>query len=290
MRTRINAAVIIAKRELFEGFISPGFYIAITIGLFVGFLLISGFVTSVGSSGLDYNALNPFYNIIFKSLKGAFGDTFVNKLFSEGPFLFAIIIAFLPVLLFLSISSVFKFGFEKNIGIIELLSYGPADGTSYLCASLAKNCIVTGFSLLILFLFFSLAALINNLVPGSTFYFALPLLFFFSTAVYGYVVFVSVITNNAASSVAAFITILIVYVLLQIGSFALVGGYVRNLSGVVAWIIQWFSPVFYWHFGLDSVDYGNILGFFLSLLFLLMLACILLAASHFILKKRGVRG
>ncbi|MBN1698610.1 MAG: hypothetical protein JW881_13935 [Spirochaetales bacterium] len=290
MRSRIKAAYIMGKRELFEVCITPGVYIALTLGLVTGFLLVAGFIHSIGSSGLDYNNLNPAYDMIFKSLSGAFGGTFVDKLFSEGPFFFALVLSFLPVLVYLSVSSVFKFGFEKNTGVIELISYGPADGTSYFLASFAKNCIVTGLSLAALFLFYSLASLIGNLVLGPTFVFALFLLFFFSCACYGYVVFVSVVAHNAASAVAAFIAIFTAFVLLHLMSLAMVAGYVKSFSGIIAWALRWFSPVFYWSFGLDSVDYGNIGGFFLSVLLLLVLSGALLGASHTVLGKKGVRG
>ena len=40
---RIAAARVIARRRLLETFISPGFYIALTIGLLLGYFLVAGF-------------------------------------------------------------------------------------------------------------------------------------------------------------------------------------------------------------------------------------------------------
>jgi hypothetical protein len=51
----------------------------------------------------------------------------VDRLFAEGPFLFALHFAFVPVLLDRALSSVFRFGLDRKVGAIELLSFGRAD-------------------------------------------------------------------------------------------------------------------------------------------------------------------
>ena len=289
MRTRLNAAGVIARRMLFETFITPGYYITLTVSLLSGFALVSGFVSSVGSSGLDRNALTPLYDMLFSFLSGTFGATFTTKVFAEGPFLFALFIAFLPPLLFLALSTAFKFGFEKNVGAIELIVYGPADGTSYCLATLVKNMLVTGLTLVVFFLFFGAAALVNNLVLGPSFFFALFLLFFLSAAVFGYVILASTLTDNAVSSTAIFAFIFILFTFLQAGSFTLVGGYVRTFSEVTATAVKWISPLFYWQTGLDAAGYGNVLLYFINMLMLVVLSLALVFASRLIINKRGVR-
>ena len=95
-----------------------------------------------------------------------------------GPFLFTLYVAFLPVLLYLAISSVFRFGLEKKVGALELLAYGPADGTSYFLAALIKDILMTAIYLVLLYLFLLIAALLNNLILGPSFYYSLIVLFF----------------------------------------------------------------------------------------------------------------
>ena len=97
---------------------------------------------------------------------GQFTDmvSFLEKLFSEGPFQFVFYISFIPVFLYLSFSTVFHFGLEKKVGAIELLAYGPVDGTSYFLAFYIKDVVLTILYLLVLVLFLSAAALLNNLV------------------------------------------------------------------------------------------------------------------------------
>jgi hypothetical protein len=288
MITRIKAMSVISKRKLFEVFISPGYYIAMALGLLLGFFLTVFFVDSIGSSGFRPD-LNPVYAFISRLISGVFGPTFVEKLFAEGPFLFALFISFLPVLIYLATSSVFKFGFEKNVGAIELITYGPADGTSYFLASLIKDILLTGIYLILLFVFFVIAAIVNNLVLGFQFFFALFLIFFFSISVYAYGILSSVSTDNEASSLALFIAIFVLFGFIQVGSFALTEGYVRNLSSVLGLIAQWFSPLFFWQGGLDAVDSGKIFDFFFNLMYLVILSSVLLFISHFIIKAKGVR-
>ncbi len=288
MNERLNATGVIARRKILETLISPGFYIALTIGLLLGYFLVAGFVRSVDSSGFDYR-LNPVYDLIGRSLEGAFGATFVAKLFAEGPFLFALYLSFLPVLVYLAVSSVFHFGLEKKVGALELLAYGPADGTSYFLASLIKDILVTALSLAALLVFLGAAAAINNLILGPAFLSSLALVFVLSVAVYAYGIFASALTNNSASAVALFLGVLLFFLIILMGSFTIVSGYVRTLSGVFAWVLQWLSPFFYWDLGLRAVEVGGWGSFAGSIGLLLALSAVVLAASHFTLKAKGVR-
>ena len=288
MNYRLNAVKAISKRKIFETFITPGFYIALSVSLLLGYFLINGFINSIDSSGLNYG-LNPVYELIAKSLSGAFGGTFVIKLFSEGPFLFALYVAYIPFLFYLAISSVFKFGFEKKVGAIELLVYGPSDGTSYFLASLVKDTVFTVVFMAVILVFFWITAILNNLILGPMFFYSLIVILFLSLAFFAYGTLSAVATDNAASGIALFLGIAVVFVILEMGSFAIISGYVTNLSNVLAWIVKWISPLFYWHLALSAVSYGDTGVFFLNLLFLLILAAVIHIISHFILKGRGVK-
>ncbi|HUX22847.1 MAG TPA: hypothetical protein VMW69_16545, partial [Spirochaetia bacterium] len=118
MNLRARASIAIGKRRLFESLIHPGYYVALTIGAAVAFALTSGFLSSIDSSGFNYQ-LNPLYNFIGGIVSGAFGAPFLGRLFAGGPFLFALHIGFIPVLLYLAMTSVYRFGSEKSSGAIE---------------------------------------------------------------------------------------------------------------------------------------------------------------------------
>jgi len=288
MNQRIHATNVLAKRRILETLISPGFYVAQTIGLVLAYLLVIGFVRAIDSSGFNY-ALNPAYELIGRSLVGAFGETFVEKLFSEGPFLFTLYVAFLPVLLYLAVSSVFRFGLEKKVGALELLAYGPADGTSYFLAALIKDILMTAIYLVVLFVFLLIAGLLNNLILGPSFYQSLIILFFLSSAIYAYGIFASTLADNSASAIAIFLGLILFFIIIMMGSFTIVSGYVRNLASVFAWIVKWISPLFYWDLALRVIAVGNWGVYFLGIGLLLALTAVILFISHLTIKARGVR-
>ena len=288
MNQRAHATTVLARRRILETLISPGFYVAQTIGLILAYLLVAGFVRAVDSSGFDYQ-LNTAYDLIGRSLVGAFGATFVEKLFSEGPFLFVLYVAFLPVLLYLAVSSVFRFGLEKKVGALELLTYGPADGTSYFLAALIKDILMTAIYLAVLLVFLLVAGLLNNLILGPSFYYSLIILFFLSIAIYAYGIFASTLTDNSASAIAVFLGLVLFFIIIMMGSFTIVSGYVRNLSSVFAWLVKWISPLFYWDLALRFVEVGNWGMYFIGILLLLVLSAVVLLISHLTIKARGVR-
>ena len=288
MSPRLRATSVIARRRILETVISPGWYVALTIGTLLAYLLVAGFVRAIDSSGFDFT-LDPAYDLIGRSLAGAFGTTFVSKLFAEGPFLFTLYVGFLPVLLYLAVSSVFRFGLEKKVGALELLTYGPADATAYFLAALVKDLLLTLVSLVVLLLFLLVAGGLNNLVLGPAFFSSLVILFFLCIAIYGYGILAASLTDNSASAIALFLGLILVFSIVMIGSFTVVSGYVRNLASVFAWGIQWVSPLFYWNLALRFAEVGNWGLYALGALLLLVLAAAVLALSHLTMKVRGVR-
>ncbi len=288
MSDRARAARVIATRQVFEALISPGLYIALVVGLFLGTFLVSGFARAVDSSGFNPQ-LHPLYDLVARALEGAFGRTFVAALFAEGPLPFAFAVSFLPVFLYIAVSSVFKFGLEKNAGAVELIAYGPADGTSYLIASYVKDLLLVLLSSLVILAFMVAAAALYNYVAGPELFLTALVAFFLSLALFAYGVFASMLTMNASSSLALFLGIVAFFLVVLFGSFAIVGDYVRSLSTVVAGVVQWFSPFFYGNLSLQAHAAGNPLGFFGGLALLAVLSGVVLAASHFIIRARGVR-
>ena len=288
MSYRARAAGIIARRQLFETLISPGYYLALTAGLLIGYAVVQGFVGAIDSSGFN-PSLNPLCDLVNRSLGGAFGETFMEKLFAEGPFLFALAASFLPAFLFLAVTSVFKFGLEKAAGAIELLTYGPADGTSYLLASLARDVTLTALTLAVLLAHLALAAAIHNLALGPTFLVAVPVVLLVAIAIHAYGLLASVVTATGSSALALFLGILALFLAVLAGSVAIVSDYVRTLSTVVSWGVQWVSPFFYGGLCLQGQFAGRPFAVAGGLALLAILSAAVLAASHLVFRARGVR-
>lgn len=288
MNYRVNAALAVGRRRLFESLIHPGFYVALAAGLAIAYFFTNGFVRAIDSSGFDY-ALDPLYNLTGGILKGAFGSGFVSRVFADGPFLLTLHIAFVPVLLYLAMTSIYRFGTEKSSGAIELLCYGPSDGTSYFLASLFKDVVLTAVALISLLAFFAVAGLIDNLAITRPFLVSFALLFVTSLTVYAYGVLVSVISDNANTALAIFVAGFLVFLVSLIGSQAITSGYARSLSTVAGWLIRWFSPFFYWSLSTKGQMNGEAWLFLIGLFGQLLLMTTLVLASHFIVKARGVR-
>ena len=285
---RLHAAVAIGKRRLFEGLIHPGFYIALTLSLAIAYAFVSAFIRSIDSSGFNYT-MTPLYTFAGGLLAGAFGQAVLAKLFADGPFLFAVNVAFLPMLLYLSMTSVYRFGTEKISGAIELLAYGPADGTSYFFASMLKDLVLTLLTLVAFLVFFLAAGAVENIAVTARLFDALLLLLLSSLAIYAWGVLVSAVTDSANSALAIFLAGFVVLVVSLVGSYAIVSGYVQSLSAVAAWVIQWFSPFYYWSIGTRATIAGEGGLYVLGAVGLLVLTAALLVGSHFIIRQRGVR-
>ncbi len=288
MNLRIYAAGVIARRKIFETLISPGYYISISISLLISYILIRGFAYSVDSSGFTY-MVNPLYNLIGRSLDGAFGKAFVSQLFAEGPYRFTLIISLIPVIFSLSISSVFRFGLEKKVGALELLMYGPADGTSYLIGSFVKDTFLTLISMVLLFMFFQITGTIYNVIAGPMIYFSMIILFVLALSIYAYGIFVSTISNSSSFSITLFIGGIFLFFIIIMGSFTIISSYIRSLASVVSWILQWLSPFFYWQTATRALNTGNIGMFVLSTVLLCGLTTTFLIAGHIALRLKGVR-
>lgn len=284
----MHAALVIAKRRIFESYLNPGYYIAQTIGLLLSYFLISGFINSIDSSGFNYT-INPLYGLICNSLAGTFGVTFVEKLFAEGPFKFVLYVSIIPVFFYLSLSTVFHFGLEKKVGAIELLTYGPVDGTSYFLAFFIKDMMLTIFYLLLLILFLGITALFNNLVLGSAFIYTLAVIFFMTMLLYTLSIISSVLTNSGASAIALYIAIILLFLIVLMGSFTIISSYVTSFSSVLSWVLNWVSPFFYWGLALSFIEAGNTFYYLLILFVMTVLSCLFLLLSHLVIRVKGVR-
>jgi hypothetical protein len=288
MSIRLHSAQVIAKRKIFETVISPGFYIALALSLLTSYFLINGFVHSIDSSGFNFS-LNPLYTAVGKTLAGAFGDVMIEKLFLEGPFLLVLYIYLFPVLVFLSFSSAFRFGLEKKVGAVELVSYGPSDGASYFLAVYLKDLLFALVSIVVLFFVSLAASSANNLVLGPQFLFSLITAFFVSSVVFGYGIFAASVTENGGSAVILFLAVISFFFVILTGSLSVAGGYVRTLFSTFSSVLQWISPFYYWSICARAVETGDPLLYGVGLVLLAGLSVLLLFISHKILQAKGVR-
>jgi hypothetical protein len=268
--------------------ISPGYYIVLSIGLMLAYALVSGFTATIDSSGFN-TSLHPLYDLLGGTIRGGFGEPFLQKLFAEGPMVLALHAALLPVFLYLALSTIHRFTLERGVGAVELVVYGPADGTSYFLAAFIKDVLLTIVALALVVLFLALAAVATNLYVGPQLLRTLIVLIPVFMAWYAYAVLAAVLTDNTAASIGVFIAFGLLFILLLMGTFMIVEGYARNLATMASWALQWISPLFYWGLALKGGGAGSAATYLLGVVLLLALTAVLLWASHRIIRTRGVR-
>jgi ABC-type transport system involved in multi-copper enzyme maturation permease subunit len=288
MHERVHAMRVVARTQLKESLLSPGLYVALSLGLVIGWLLCSGFVQSIDSSGFDPR-LNGFWDFATRALSGAFGPVFVERLLAEGPFLAILVASVSPILLFLAIGSVFRFGMEKATGAVELFAYGPADGTAYFLGSFIKDAILTAGAIVVLTPYFILLAAVQNLVIGPQFYAALPVVFLLSLSLSAFGILCSTIVSHAAAALALFLAIGVVFCGSMAGSLSASGSSVGAAAEVASTVLQWFSPLHYAAMCARGYGGGSVLGYAGGLVLLAALSAAVLVGSHLLIRRRGVR-
>jgi hypothetical protein len=288
MHERVHAMRVVARTQLKESLLSPGLYIALSLGLLIGWLLCSGFVRSIDSSGFDPR-LNGFWDSATRALSGAFGPVFVEKLLAEGPFLAILAASVTPLLLFLAIGSVFRFGMEKAAGAVELFAYGPADGTAYFLGSFIKDAILSAGALVVLTAYFILLAAAQNLVVGPLFFAALPVVLLLSLSLSAFGILCSTVVSHAAAALALFLAVGVVFCGAMAGSMSASGSSLRAAGTAASTVIQWFSPLHYAAISARGYGGGSLLGYAGGLVLLAALSVAVLVGSHLLVRWRGVR-
>jgi len=288
MSDRTRSTLVIARRRLLDSFINPGFYVTLSISLAIAFAAVVSFAAAVDSSGFNYR-LSPLYDVVGGLIVGAFGDALLAKTFAQGPLLFALHGAFVPVLLYLAFASVYRFGAERSSGALELYTYGPTDATAYFLGSVMKDAVLTLVALASILLFLLALAAVDNLAITPALLTSAEVLFLAALGIYAYGVLVSVCVDNGSAALSIFIAAVATFFLFLIGSYAIAVGYAASLVSMVSRVVGWFSPLAYWALFLRSREAAEAGGLILALAGEIALTALLLAASHLIVRARGVR-
>ena len=288
MNFRAHAVSAIGKTRLRETLIQPGFYIAAAVGLLVAFVVQYAFSLSVGSGGFE-PSLNRLFEVVGRVLTSTFGETFVDELFADGPYLFALFAAFVPVYLYVVISSLFRSGMEKQVGAMELLTSGPADGTACYLAALVRDVTVTFIYLLALLGAFAAGSLFHNLAITPRVVLGFVQLLFVALLFFAYATFLGSATNGPISALISDIGLTLLFVLIYGAKYAVIGGGVRSVAASVGIVLEWLSPLHYWKLGAESAAMQQWTGVLLALIALAGLSGVLIVGSHLILSRKGAR-
>jgi hypothetical protein len=288
MNYRLHALRVIAIKRRDETLVSPSFYIMVSASFIIAYFFIAGFIGMIGSDGIN-PAKSPVYGLVINLLKGVFGNSFIDRLFAQGPFLIALFLSAFVFILYMGISTVSQFGHEKGSGALEVISSGPADETACFLGYFATNLVFTIAFLVSIAILFFIAALLTNLALSGIFFFTIFLLVLGSIVVYAYASLASVLARNSFGALAFFLVFLLFFAGAQFGMYGTITGSGNKLTGTLSFIVQWISPFFALNSGSEAAEYGSIAHHIRTVLDPIIVSVIILFASHVISRTRGVR-
>lgn len=287
-RERLHAAGVMARTQLKELLLSPGPYVALAVGLALGWVLCSGFARAIDSSGFDPR-LDAAWDLVTRACSGAFGPVFVERMLSEGPFLLVVVASATPLVLLLVISSVVRMGTDRTSGALELVASGPADGTSWFLGSFARDAVVSAAGLAVVALYCVVLAAAGNLAVGPMAAAAIPVLFLLSLALSAFAVLCSVLVANAGGALALFAGVCALFLAALAGSLGTRVSSFHTGAQAASAVIQWVSPFFYAELCAQGYGAGSAPRFAAGLVLLAALTAAALGAAHLVIRRRGVR-
>ncbi len=285
---RFRAVRVLAGRRLMEHLLAPATWVLAAFGLVLAFLIVQGFVRSVDSSGFDFS-LHPLYEIIYGIIGSAFGVTYVRQLFGDGPFAFASLVAFAPVLLYYCLTSIQRFGHERRSGVVDLVAAGPADVPAYLFSFGAADTVAVAAHLALTGLFLAVSGIVWNLAVGLTLVAYLLGLLFFAASLLGLALLLVSLLRQPASAVALFLVVAAALASAEVVSFAMVGGGPGSGAVVASWVLRWLSPFYYLDVARMAARSRQTPQFFSALLGQAVLCAAFLTGAYVTARSRGTQ-
>jgi len=257
---------VLLRVHIKEPFLNPSYYVAMVISSIIGYLPIRSFIKAIGPQGFRPEQ-SPLFSNITGAMERLFSSVFVQNLFSEGPFLFALYVAFIPVVAYVLISSIVTYHQHRDQGVIEMLRFGPFDSSGYIIALFIKDIISIFIYAIYLTFFFFAVSRFNNLLLGPMFGWSLISLLIGTLLLCAYGKLSMVATDSTIGSLFLLIAIFSIFVLIQLGTYSIVSESIHTLSSLVSMVTRWISPLYYitliqTGFTLSSLTYilGGIVG------------------------------
>lgn len=246
----------LARLNVKESLLSPGFALAVSVGAILGYMVVRGFIISISSQGFDAGQV-PLFGSFIATLEGVFGRIVTQRLFAQGPFPAGAVLAFVPILLYLAASSILKYHVELGAGAVELLLVGPMDHRTVVLALVLKDVLLLFGAVLFLSLFFLVLAIVNNLVLGPGFFLFLAVSLLLGLVLFAWAQLCSVMTGSGIGSLSLFFLFTGLFFLAYAGSFSVITEELRTFFLTLSRIVQWVSPFFYAGIVMTGVETGS---------------------------------
>jgi hypothetical protein len=288
LRYRWYATLVLAEKRLREVLVSPAFYVTLTVCFLLASSSVTGFVSMIRADGINPSE-SPVYGLLFNLLRSVFGELFMNRLFAHGPLIASLSVTFFIFIMYLGLSTVSQFGHEKGTGALEVVTSGPADETSCFFGYFIFNAAASLLFLVAITFLFVVGAFIGNIAMSASFFLDVLFLLLGALVMFGYCVLASVLTRSSFAALAAFGAIMLFFFSVQFGIYGTISEGGNRVAGTLAAIVQWVSPFFPINFGNEAVEYGSAAGLVPSVLVPVFVSFVLLAASHLVSRKKGVK-
>jgi ABC-type transport system involved in multi-copper enzyme maturation permease subunit len=271
--SRPYVAWVLAKRELMSTLYGVGFYITIFATTLVAGFMLRNYLGSVGQVGMLITA-SPL----------------------DMPFFIAVVVCSI----YLALASATSIAREKDLQTIEILFYGPVDSISFILGKYIKG--ILGYLVVAVFLvfYFALTSGLANLGLAGRFWQTFLLSLFLVSCIVSFGILFSALTNGVRSSLLLFLGATGLLLAIQLAHRFLIGlssdtlsqpiVYIRNGISIIALIVRWVSPFYYFSEGIDAISLGSGTKYLVSSASSVVYSVVLLALSVAILRAKGIRG
>jgi len=245
MRLGFNSLLILTKKRINDIFTDITFYILCSLLLLINFIIISSYLASIGSSGID-PSVSTFMTRTFALLEGLFGTSATIQIFSKGPLQFSFFLSSLVAILYLIILTLIKLGHEKSTGTTELYLYSPINVKIYYLSFFIENVLIYIVIEIILITFYGISSITANLFLDISLFlnFALLLLLFLDILAISLLLY-SVVKKHFAS-VFILLSIITFFAVIQINAISKKEGFLQYTSLYFSNILEWVNPFSYY--------------------------------------------
>jgi len=240
-----NSLLILTKKRINDVLSDITFYILCSLLLLINFIIISSYLASIGSSGID-PSVSTFMTRTFTLLEGLFGTSATSQIFSKGPLLFSFFLSSLVAILYLIILTLIKLGHEKSTGTTELYLYSPINVKIYYLSFFIENILIYIIIGIILITFYVISSIAANIFFDITLIinFAFLFLLFLNVLTIGLLLF-SVVKRHFAS-VFIWLSLITFFVVIQINAISKKEGFLQYTSVYFSNILGWVNPFSYY--------------------------------------------
>lgn len=272
MRQRLHVVKVIARRGIQSTVYGLGIYVAASIAFLVAMFFIRSNIHGVTENGL---------------------------MVMTNPLNYPLFIAVIIGATYLSLTSAIAVSRERDQGTLEVLFYGPIDGTSYLFAKFIEQLVVfLGLAVLYVVIFFGISRLTNFGMDGSFLGMA-GLSVFLTASIVAFGLFLSTISRSTRTAVILLLALLALFLAVDVVASILTSMSAKDMSTTLIYArvavevvnkgLQWISPFAYLNRGIAAVRMGSASQVLSSIVGSLVYTIILLGLAIQFFERKGVR-